>query len=239
MKRLLTICLVTAIGFVAHQSTARTVMADDTLATETAPADGDRAKGPKGPKRVKGEKGNRPGQTGDRANRQRPRPTPEKLIERFDGNGDQMLSQDELPKPLQSRMEKLDGDGDGLITVEELKTTMQNVARGRQGRGGLGMERAGERPERGQRDPAKMIDRFDTDDDGMVSLDEMPEKLKDKFEKMDINADGFVDREELVAMAELRSQMGKGKGKGKNGEWGANHDNKPVVPEMPVEDVQP
>ena len=42
----------------------------------------------------------------------------------------------------------------------------------------------------------------DEDGDGRLSRDELPERMRQRFERMDANGDGYVDREELEVMFE-------------------------------------
>lgn len=48
----------------------------------------------------------------------------------------------------------------------------------------------------------------DSDNDGKISKEEAPDRLKQNFERVDTNSDGFVDREELNVLAE-RLQKGR------------------------------
>ena len=50
--------------------------------------------------------------------------------------------------------------------------------------------------------------RFDADGDGRISLEEAPDRLKERFGSMDANDDGFVDEEE---MKRLRERMRGGR----------------------------
>ena len=48
-------------------------------------------------------------------------------------------------------------------------------------------------------DPAALLER-DADSDGKLSRDELPEQMLRRFDRIDANGDGFLDREELEAM---------------------------------------
>ena len=63
--------------------------------------------------------------------------------------------------------------------------------RGEGGPGGPGGPR-GERP-----DPAEMFKRLDKDGDGKVSKEEAPERMKQNFETLDKNSDGFLTPDEI------------------------------------------
>ncbi len=60
-------------------------------------------------------------------------------------------------------------------------------------------------------DPAQlagmMFKRFDKDEDGKLSKEEMPEKGRSNFDKTDKNRDGFVDRSEWIAGLNQRKQQ--------------------------------
>jgi HlyD family secretion protein len=55
---------------------------------------------------------------------------------------------------------------------------------------------------------------FDKDGDGKISRDEAPEQIRDFFDKLDTNGDGFIDRAEMSAMR----ARGRGKGAGGPGD---------------------
>ena len=73
-----------------------------------------------------------------------------------------------------------------------------------------------------------LMSRFDTDKDGAISLEEAPDRMKQRFERLDGDGDKSVTKEELQAafakMGEGRRGSdgkakgdGKGQGKGKKG----------------------
>lgn len=47
------------------------------------------------------------------------RPSFDRLLEAFDGNRDEVLSEDEVPGRVWSRLSQADADGDGAVTREE------------------------------------------------------------------------------------------------------------------------
>lgn len=57
---------------------------------------------------------------------------------------------------------------------------------------------------------------FDKDGDKKVSREEAPEQMKDRFDRMDPNGDGFIDEAEISAMRKRFSEM-KGRGAGEAG----------------------
>ncbi|MEM8883136.1 MAG: hypothetical protein AAGD14_03615 [Planctomycetota bacterium] len=103
-----------------------------------------------------------------------------------DRNGE--LSAEEI-EAAPTSLAKLDANKDGTISAEELDP---NRVRAR-----------------------RMITRFDTDGDGKISIDEMPDRMAERFESMDTNGDGVVDEAEF---AELMKQMrGRRGGGGRRG----------------------
>ena len=53
---------------------------------------------------------------------------------------------------------------------------------------------------------------FDADEDGLISKEEAPDRLKQRFDQLDSNGDGFLDEKEFQAM---RERMRRGRGPGR------------------------
>ena len=147
----------------------------------------DREEG-RGEFRGRGERGERggPGERGGRG----PRPNP--FFEALDADGDGMINNRELRQALKV-LKSFDTDGDGNISLEEFSP------RGPGGRGG---------------DPNAMIDRMmenDTNGDGLLTQDEVPEQMARMLTGADTNGDQAIDRNELAqAMQAVRDNMGGG-----------------------------
>ena len=94
-----------------------------------------------------------------------------------DTNRDGRISRDEVPEQMGRIFARLDTNGDGFIDEDELDRMAS----------GTRMQRFLER---------------DEDGDGRLSRDELPERMRQRFDRMDANDDGYVDREELEVMFE-------------------------------------
>jgi Ca2+-binding EF-hand superfamily protein len=174
--------------------------------TEEQPAD-EPADEDRGPRRERGERG----QDEDRGGRggfggfRRPNP----LFEAIDANGDGSINNAELRKAI-AAIKKLDADGDGNITLAEA-----SPQGGPGGRGGFGGGPFG-----GGGDPAQMVDgmiqNLDRNRDGQIGLDEVDERSLAMLSRFrDVNGDGALNRQELIAgMEQMRQQFGGGGGGG-------------------------
>jgi Ca2+-binding EF-hand superfamily protein len=92
---------------------------------------------------------------------------------------------------------KLDRNGDGKLTPDEVF-----------GPGGMPAGRPGEaRPGVG-RPGGFSVETFDKDKDGKVSKEEAPDRLKERFDQVDTNSDGFLDQAEMRQMIERMQKAG-------------------------------
>jgi len=122
------------------------------------------------------------------------------MFERLDINGDGEITSDELPQRVQ-RMMQLDLNGDGVLTREELS---QGPPGGGSG-GGPGMAPGGP----GAR-AERMFERFDTDSDGTVTKDELPDGMQQFMERFDRDGDGVVTEDEVSGEVFQGSGLGLG-----------------------------
>jgi Ca2+-binding EF-hand superfamily protein len=104
---------------------------------------------------------------------------------------------------------KLDRNGDGKLTPEEVfGGPPGNQVKGRPGEG----RPSDARPADGRPGLQEMLERIkaaDTNKDGKLSKDEAPDRLKENFERIDANGDGFIDETEVRQMFErLRDGAG-------------------------------
>lgn len=104
-----------------------------------------------------------------------PGPGESAFIQRFDQDGDGLVSEDEFPGSL-DHFQSLDLDGDGYLDAAETP----------------------KRPPHGMPDPEELLAEFDTDGDGQLSADEFPGPAG-HFDDLDADGDGFLNQEELLA----------------------------------------
>lgn len=138
--------------------------------------------------------------------------TPRSGMARADGDGDGRVSKAEFIARSDERFAKLDKNGDGQLSPDEMPQRRDMAAAGTDssppaGRGG------GMRDKMRARMRDHMIDRLDTNHDGMISRDEFRAQAAERFERMDANHDGLLDQGEMAAMRErARGMMQRGGG---------------------------
>ena len=110
------------------------------------------------------------------------------VFERFDENGDGLLTEDELPEQAWLRLASVDSDGDGAVSVDEL---------------------AAIQPTPSARDD--FFARLDADGDGSLTQAEVPACLWERLASADTDGDGLVSSEELTTFRPARpSREGSG-----------------------------
>lgn len=120
-----------------------------------------------------------------------------------DTNGDGIVTRDEVVADASARFALTDADGDGGITEEEWlaaaearRAEMKERAedgKGREGRRGRG-RRGG-----GGRGFDMMLSRIDSNADGMINEEEMVGAATSRFDKVDANGDGQISADEQEA----------------------------------------
>jgi Ca2+-binding EF-hand superfamily protein len=91
-----------------------------------------------------------------------------------DSNGD--ITLDEFGAAMANRMTEADADHDGKVTVAELAAEIEKM--------------------RTERMARRIIDRFDTDGDGVLTKAEVESRQKKMFALLDRNDDGKIEKSE-------------------------------------------
>ncbi len=136
-----------------------------------------------------------------------PRPLPA-FFRLVDANGDGRLSKEELAKATE-KFSDLDENSDGQLDPRELFGPPPGGLAMAPG-GNPDMRRPGSdmRPGRDARPagvpgtPGPFFAQLDRNNDGKISKDEAPERMKDLFDRLDKDSDGFLTAEEMRAAAE-------------------------------------
>lgn len=113
-----------------------------------------------------------------------PRPSLEDLFAGANANEDGVLTEDELPEHVWERLSAADADGDGSLTLEEL--TAFTPDGGPHG------------PRHDGRGDGDVLERFDENDDGLLTADEVSEQLWEHLSPADADGDGTISSEELA-----------------------------------------
>lgn len=108
------------------------------------------------------------GQRGDRA---------EQRFERIDADENGAVTLTEFSQPMLERFSEVDADGDGQVSVEELVTAFEG--------------------RRAERRADRMIQRFDINSDGQVSLEEVQNRQAKMFTLLDFDDSGSLTIEEM------------------------------------------
>ena len=134
---------------------------------------------------------------------------------KLDQDQDGEITLQEIPEPLRPRFQEiLDRTGKRLVTVQQLREYLAANGLGPRNEGEPKKKQKSEgpgnrkKPENGPASPETRFQRMDKNQDGQLSSDEIPERLKSRLDKIDSNADGSVSREEfLQAGARLKSRQ--------------------------------
>jgi len=125
----------------------------------------------------------------------------EQLFNRLDGNGDEQLTAEEAPGPFAERFEGMlsrgDQDGDQQLSKKEFMAFSRRVAE---------FEAAKADPATVRRTVRQLLNRFDGDGDGKLSVREVPKRMAENFDRADGDANGLLDRTELARVAETMAR---------------------------------
>ena len=120
----------------------------------------------------------------------------------LDSDGDGQLSEEEFSSLGAVWLAEIDTDGDGLLSQEELAAAI--------------IERMTEFANRGS---ARMIERLDDNDDGMIGVDEIGHRHDpaEAFSRLDDDGDGSISEDEFEHMKARDGRRHRG------GKWGNGH----------------
>lgn len=141
----------------------------------------------------------------------------DQVLQRYDRNGDGVLSRKEFPPRLSRLFDRADTNGDGKLSYEEIDRLLHHL-RQRFGLTAGGATASKKRP-LAKESPAvarevddrvaRILRRLDTNGDGKISREEAKGPLAENFERIDVNRDGFMDRQELRQAVVRRVQNRK------------------------------
>jgi collagen type III alpha len=149
----------------------------------------------------------------------------EKVMKDNDADANGALSEEEYLAMQKKVFAESDGNKDGSLDNREfIGLIMRMVGRpggpqgmqppvpGGPGAPGAAPEGAAAQEDAGQRGAGGFLARLDSNSDGKITKDEMPERMQESFAQMDTNGDGALDQTELSAMGERLRGRGEGGG---------------------------
>jgi Ca2+-binding EF-hand superfamily protein len=188
------------------------------------------------------------------------------VIRVLDGNSDGELSKEEIENAAKS-LATLDKNGDGSLSREELFPGAGGAFPGRPGERRPDQPRPegrpdqprpegrpGDRPAEGRPAPnaeqlRARLKEMDTDKDGKISKEEAQGRVKENFDRIDANSDGFVDEAEIKVLLQRgdgrRPEGRRPEGRRGNGDRpggrrpAAQGDDKPKDDAKPKDDDKP
>jgi Ca2+-binding EF-hand superfamily protein len=140
------------------------------------------------------------------------------IIGALDADGDHEITFDEISQAV-AMLKGQDTNGDKKLSGDEMAGIPGPA--GGPGRGGRGGPRRG--GPRGGNDGGRMAERlmgFDKNKDGKLAADEVPERMQRLVKNADKDKDGFVDKDELAAVAAQVGGDGDSEGRGNRGRYG-------------------
>ncbi|MEM8946944.1 MAG: hypothetical protein AAGD11_17345 [Planctomycetota bacterium] len=128
------------------------------------------------------------------------------LFKQLDANGDGQIALAEVPDQFAERFEYLldraDQDGDDQISQQELMRVsrfMQARAKAEQGQGPRSKQTA--------QNIERLLKRLDRDGDRRVSKQEAPRRMAARFDQLDLDGSGHLERKEIAVLVETLSMM--------------------------------
>ncbi len=109
----------------------------------------------------------------------------EEVFKQRDKNEDGKLEKSELIGWVSNDFSKLDTNSDGYLSLDEFSKAAKFRKGKRKGK-------SGDRP-----NPAKVMERLDSNSDGKISKKEAKGPLAEHFDRIDSNDDGYITAEEI------------------------------------------
>lgn len=117
-----------------------------------------------------------------------------------DANHDGIITREEATAAADQRFDAIDANHDGKITPDEMMAYRETMT----ARRGGGDNAAPPPPPGGAKHAPGMGRRADPDGDGVITRDEYRARALERFDRMDANHDGRIDRTEIANMREMR-----------------------------------
>lgn len=145
--------------------------------------------------------------------------TSEVSFEQFDQNGDSLITRDEVMAIPAEQFNRVDTNNDGACDRSEFKTAMQNQRRTRQ----RGRSNPGDQQTVGQLMQAQLrFASLDQNDDGVISIDEVPPETAYTFSQVDTDGSGTCDIKEFTSAmqsGQTENEHPPGNGNVRKGDW--------------------
>jgi len=121
----------------------------------------------------------------------------DRIMKRFDVNQDEQITLDEVQSVRTAHFEQMDVDGNGLVNSDELETFRAQMRE--QYQNGAIQNRRGKGQGKGQggcNGMGNQLERLDNDGDGQISFSEFTANVP-LFDRFDADEDGIITQEEL------------------------------------------
>ena len=130
------------------------------------------------------------------------------IFKQFDANGDGQVALEEVPEQIADRFEQLldraDRNGDEQISEQELMAVSRMMR---------AMAENQPSPQELASGVKRILRQLDRDGDGAVSRDEAPRRMADRFDRLDENGSGKLEREELGRIVQLLRSLRRTEGR--------------------------
>jgi Ca2+-binding EF-hand superfamily protein len=140
--------------------------------------------------------------------------TPEQLLKLWDKNKNGYVEKDEVPQAVQKVFDQLDKNGDGKLDQTELGRLLDLLKKRRRDQDANQAKARAKSPASAtdtDREVNALLRRLDANQDGKISKEEAAGRpLAKRFDALDRNKDGYLDRSELTTWVQRAAKAGKG-----------------------------